>query len=59
MIPIEVRRGRDGELFAVGTKLGWTVLCPLKDSAPNLGNNVSEVVERTGNTRLEDISFGE
>ncbi|XP_042887381.1 uncharacterized protein LOC122263122, partial [Penaeus japonicus] len=58
LMPVEVRRGRDGELFAVRTRLGWAVNGPLyskRDSTLRLSDYVGEVVEQSqGDARLEE-----
>ncbi|XP_042891224.1 uncharacterized protein LOC122265845 [Penaeus japonicus] len=50
MVPMEVRRGRDGEPFAVRTKLGWTVngpLHPQRTSNLSFGNYIDETVDHS------------
>ena len=53
LTPLEVRRGRDGEPFAVRTKLGWAINGPLKPTGEKV-MSFSAFIEETTRTSIPD-----
>ena len=53
LTPLEVRRGRDGEPFAIRTRLGWAINGPLKP-ARGKTMNFSAFIEDTVQARVSD-----